>query len=136
MLQLTKDQTFSILLRLTRRVFDLNGLTRIGRLSSYSVICLLAHFLTHKGVLSNLDDQVKNLPSLVMDKVCSMEWDYRLPERIIFNWPEAQNNTIQAVDYFTQFVTWLSSQDFAKVFNCRSGTLGKGYIVDGSFILL
>ena len=118
-ISLCQDEIFWSLLRLTRRVFDLNGLTRIGRLSSYSVLCLLVDFLTERKVLTPLDQIVADLPLVTPDKVCSVEWDYRLPECLNFNWQNNQN----PVSFFSEFTIWLAALDFTKVVYSRSGTL-------------
>jgi len=125
MLMLMRDETFATLARLTRRIFDLNGLTRIGRLNSYAVMCLLAHFLTTQGIVGPLDAAVgKEQAHVAIDDVCTMKWDYRLPNQVPLKWPETTNSTtVQAVDYFAQFIAWLPTIDFAKVVNCRTGHL-------------
>ena len=69
--------------------------------------------------MTPLDELVADLPLVAPDKVCSVEWDYRLPECLKFNWQQYQN----PVSIFADFSIWLAALDFSKVVSCRSGGL-------------
>ena len=51
---LNEDPLFRAVLRVTRFMFEKNEIIRIGRMTSYSVVCLVIHFLTKKSYLNSI----------------------------------------------------------------------------------
>ena len=121
MSNLNQDPCFCVLLRLTRALFRLNELSKIGRLSSYACALLITTYLTSVGVLEPIAESVKNKPqSDLIDPVCQKTWNYTQPATD-FKWPKtALPEETRSLGVFVDFVTWLAHANFDQVINART----------------
>ena len=113
--KLNESTIFRNLLKVTRFIFEKNEIVRIGRMSSYSVVCVLIHFLSNKGYLESIQRAVNDSSELRItsletrkDELSVKQWDYRVPEPK-FKWPQDYGERPDAVLFtFIQLVEWLT----------------------------
>lgn len=129
--KLNESTIFQKLLKVTRFIFEKNEIIRIGRMSSYSVVCVLIQFLSNKGYLESIQQAVNDSSELRMtsletrkDDLSTKQWDYRVPEPK-FNWPNDYGERSDAVVFtFIKLVEWLTKISHDRtVLDTRTGEI-------------
>lgn len=129
---LNEDPLFRAVLRVTRFMFEKNEIILIGRMTSYSVVCLVIHFLTKKGYLNSIANEASKLPkgSCISDALVNKAWDYRVPKTKL-NWPNEYGSRPDAVLFvFIQFVEWLVHETASKCSKLEKSDVGKTIVFD------
>ena len=114
---LMNDQKFAVLVKVVRYIFGLNEITRIGRFSSYAVICLIIQFLTESKILEPLGLSKLEGNADITDELCSVNWDYRQPI-VNLQWKQGQDISVLLKE-FSNFISWLPFVQTGVVYDTR-----------------